>query len=178
MDHLAICKMQDSHCNLSISANAAPPIISSALNGPSVCLWYDEMTTMLYGEYPTWMESCDMQGCQWNIIYICNLSTSVKAAPCSGKSPRYDKPSLKLRWTVKDVSATSARRRQVTPNYSVSLESSASICPLFKDQERWSQWGVEVESKRTSWIVRATILGFIYTLDVLLSKLSQSVSSK
>ena len=39
-----------------------------------------------------------------------------------------------------------------------------------------SQGGVEVGSKRTSWIVRATILGFIYTLDVLLSKLSLSVS--
>ena len=55
---------------------------------------------------------------------------------CSGKPPRYDKPSLKMEWTVKDVSATSARRRQVTPNYSVSLEGSTSVCPLFKDQER------------------------------------------
>ena len=34
------------------------------------------------------------------------------------------------------------------------------------------------KAKRTSWILRATTLGFIYTLDVLLSKLSQSVSSK
>ena len=33
------------------------------------------------------------------------------------------------------------------------------------------------KAKRTSWILRATTLGFIYTLDVLLSKLSQSVSS-
>ena len=41
-----------------------------------------------------------------------------------------------------------------------------------------SQGGVEVGSKRTSWIVRATILGFIYTLDVLLSKLSQSRLSR
>ena len=32
------------------------------------------------------------------------------------------------------------------------------------------------KAKRTSWILRATTLGFIYTLDVLLSKLSQSVS--
>ena len=31
-------------------------------------------------------------------------------------------------------------------------------------------------AKRTSWILRATTLGFIYTLDVLLSKLSLSVS--
>ena len=32
------------------------------------------------------------------------------------------------------------------------------------------------KAERTSWILRATILGFIYTLDVLLSKLSLSVS--
>ena len=32
------------------------------------------------------------------------------------------------------------------------------------------------KARRTSWILRVTILGFIYTLDVLLSKLSLSVS--
>ena len=32
------------------------------------------------------------------------------------------------------------------------------------------------KARRTSWILRVTTLGFIYTLDVLLSKLSQSVS--
>ena len=32
------------------------------------------------------------------------------------------------------------------------------------------------KAERTSWILRATTLGFIYTLDVLLSKLPQSVS--
>ena len=32
------------------------------------------------------------------------------------------------------------------------------------------------EGKRTSWILRATILGLIYTLDVLLSKLLLGVS--
>ena len=32
------------------------------------------------------------------------------------------------------------------------------------------------KAKRTSWIVRATILGFIYTLDVLPSKLLLSIS--
>ena len=31
-------------------------------------------------------------------------------------------------------------------------------------------------AKRTCWILRATMLGFIYTLDVLLSKLSLSIS--
>ena len=42
--------------------------------------------------------------------------------------------------------------------------------------EESSQCAVEGEGKRTSWILRATTLGFIYTLDVLLSKLSLSVS--
>ena len=32
------------------------------------------------------------------------------------------------------------------------------------------------KARRTSWILRVTTLGFIYTLDVLLSKLSLSVS--
>ena len=32
------------------------------------------------------------------------------------------------------------------------------------------------KAERTSWILRVTTLGFIYTLDVLLSKLSLSVS--
>ena len=33
-----------------------------------------------------------------------------------------------------------------------------------------------MKAERTSWILRATTLGFIYTLDVLISKLSLSVS--
>ena len=32
-------------CNLRISVKATPPMISSALNGPSGCLQYDEGTT-------------------------------------------------------------------------------------------------------------------------------------
>ena len=32
------------------------------------------------------------------------------------------------------------------------------------------------KAERTSWILRATTLGFIYTLDILLSKLSLSIS--
>ena len=54
------CDMQDSDSNLSLSVKAAPPMISGALNGPSGCLWYDERSTKLLGEYPTSMESCDM----------------------------------------------------------------------------------------------------------------------
>ena len=49
--------------------------------------------------------------------------------------------------------------------------------PLFKDKRK-SDHTVHKgrKAKRTSWILRATTLGFIYTLDVLLSKLSLSVS--
>ena len=43
-------------------------------------------------------------------------------------------------------------------------------------KEEWSHCAQGEEGKRTSWILRATTLGFIYTLDVLLSKLSLSVS--
>ena len=48
-------------CNLSISVKAAPPMISGALNGPSSCLWDDEGTTKLLGQYLTSLESCDGQ---------------------------------------------------------------------------------------------------------------------
>ena len=47
-------------CNLSTSVEAAPPMIFSALNGPSGCLWYDEGTTKLILEYLTSMETYDM----------------------------------------------------------------------------------------------------------------------
>ena len=50
------------------------------------------------------------------------------------------------------------------------------MCPLFKDQRKSSCCAQGEEGKRTSWIVRATILGLIYTLEVLLSKLLLSVS--
>ena len=45
--------------NLSMSVKAAPSVISSALNGPSGCLQYDEGTAKLLGQYLTSMESCD-----------------------------------------------------------------------------------------------------------------------
>ena len=51
-----------------------------------------------------------------------------------------------------------------------------SVCPLYKDQRKSSHCAQGEEGKRTSWIARATILGFIYTLEVLLSKLSLSIS--
>ena len=49
--------------------------------------------------------------------------------------------------------------------------------PLFKDKRK-SDHTVHKgrKAERTSWILRATTLRFIYTLDVLISKLSLSVS--
>ena len=51
------------------------------------------------------------------------------------------------------------------------------LCSLFKDsEESGHSMHKGRKAERTSWILRATTLGFIYTLDVLLSKLPQSVS--
>ena len=49
--------------------------------------------------------------------------------------------------------------------------------PLFKDKRK-SDHTVHKgkKARRTSWILRVTTLGFIYTFNVLLSKLSLSVS--
>ena len=49
--------------------------------------------------------------------------------------------------------------------------------PLFKDKRK-SDHTVHKgrKARRTSWILRVTTLGFIYTLGVLLSKLSLSIS--
>ena len=53
------------------------------------------------------------------------------------------------------------------------------LYPLFKDvEESGHSTHKGRKAERTSWILRVTTLGFIYTLDVLLSKLSWSVSSK
>ena len=77
MDHLAVCDMHDSDSNLSISVKAAPPMISGALNGPSGCLWYDERSTKLLGEYPTWMESCDMRNVnETSFIFVTSVHQS------------------------------------------------------------------------------------------------------
>ena len=48
-------------CNLSTSVKAAPSMISSTLNGPFGCLWYDEGTTELLLEYLASMKSYDKQ---------------------------------------------------------------------------------------------------------------------
>ena len=55
-------------------------MISGALSGPSGCLWYDEGTTKLLGQYLISMESCDVQDSN-NTSYICVTSV------CQSKWP-------------------------------------------------------------------------------------------
>ena len=57
-------------CILSIWVKVARPMISGALNGPSICLWYDEWSSKLPKEFLISMESCDMQLLN-SISYIC-----------------------------------------------------------------------------------------------------------
>ena len=50
------------------------------------------------------------------------------------------------------------------------------LYPLFKDIEESSHCAHGEESKRTSWMLRVTILGFIYTQAESITKLSLSIS--
>ena len=63
-----------------MSVEAAPPMISGALNGPSGCLLYDEGTTKLLGQYLTSMESCDVQDSN-STSYICVTSVYLSKQP-------------------------------------------------------------------------------------------------
>ena len=96
---------------------------------------------------------------------------------CSGITPRYDKPSLKvgeLSRVYQPLAQGRDKSRQTTQSHWRVLQ----VYALYSRTKRGYTERSRSGSKRTSWIVRATILGFIYTLDVLLSKLSWSVFSK
>ena len=54
-------------------------------------------------------------------------------------------------------------QRQVTLDPPVTAEGYSSVCPLFKDQERVRAVDGMWKTKRTSWILRATTVGLIYT---------------
>ena len=99
-------------------------------------------------------------------------------AACSGLTPRYDKPSLKVGWTVKvcqPLAQGGDKSRQTTQAHWRVLQAYVLYSRTRRgDQTVRSRSG----TKRTSWIVRATILGFIYTWEVLLSNLSRSMYSK
>ena len=106
---------------------------------------------------------------------VANRKGIFRAIACSGKSLRYDKPSLKVGELSRMCQLLAQGGDKSRPGLTGGFYKRMSFV---QGPGEGSQWGVEVESKSTSWIVRATILGFIYTLDVLLSKLSRSVSSK
>ena len=77
-----------------------------------------------------------------------------------------------------DCRTTLLVQRQVTHTYK-SQWSDPRLASFIQGQEESGHTVCKgKKAKRTSWILRMTTLGFIYTLDVLLSKLSRSVSSK
>ena len=93
-------------------------------------------------------------------------------------SPRYELEKYKrLIWAC-DCITTLLVRRQVTHTYKSQWSDPRLISFIQGSEESGHTVCKGKKAKRTSWILRATTLGFIYTLDVLLSKLSQSVSSK
>ena len=55
------------------------------------------------------------------------------------------------------------------------MERFLHLYPLFKDIEESSHCAQGEESKRTSWMLRVTILGFIYTQAESITKLSLSI---
>ena len=91
-------------------------------------------------------------------------------------SPRYELKSIEVNKRACNCRTTLLVRRQVTHTCE-SQWSDPKLASFIQGQE---ESGHTVhkgrKAKRTSWILRATTLGFIYTLDVLLSKLSLSVS--
>ena len=105
------------------------------------------------------------------------ISSDASALVCSSITPCYDKPSLKvgeLSGMYQPLAQGRDKSRQTTQSHWRVLQAYVLYTRTKRGFTERSRSG----SKRTSWIVRATILGFIYTLDVLLSKLSRSVSSK
>ena len=148
MNHLAVCDLQDSNSTSYICAT-------------SVC----QLKRPLRWSLVHWMVHpavCDM----------------MRGPPsCSGITLRYDKPSLKvgeLSRMCQPLAQGGDKSRQTTQSHWRVLQAYVLCSRTKRGYTERSRSG----SKRTSWIVRATILGFIYTLEVLLSKLSWSVSSK
>ena len=68
--------------------------------------------------------------------------------------------------------------RQVTHTYTSQWSDPKLVSFIQGPEESGHTVCKGMKAKRTSWILRATTLGFIYTLDVLLSKLPRSVSVK
>ena len=93
-------------------------------------------------------------------------------------SPCYELEKYKELIRARDCRTTLLVRRQVTHTYK-SQWSDPRLTSFTQGQEESGHTVCKgKKAKRTSWILRATTLGFIYTLDVLLSKLPRSVSNK
>ena len=91
-------------------------------------------------------------------------------------SPRYELERYKELIQACDCRTTLLVRRQVTHTYK-SQWSDPRLISFIQGSEKSGHTVCKGrKARRTSWILRATILGLKYTLDVLLSKLSQSVS--
>ena len=92
--------------------------------------------------------------------------------------PRYELEKYKKLIRACDCRTTLLVRRQVTHTYKSQWSDPELISFIQGSEESGHTVCKGKKARRTSWILRATTLGFIYTLDVLLSKLSRSVSSK
>ena len=93
-------------------------------------------------------------------------------------SLRYELEKYKELIRACDCRTTLLVRRQVTHAYKSQWSDPRLISFIQGSEESGHTVCKGRKAKRTSWILRATTLGFIYTLDVLLSKLPRSVSGK
>ena len=90
--------------------------------------------------------------------------------------PRYELEKYEKLIQACDCRTTLLVQRQVTHTYK-SQWSGPRLASFIQEQEESGHTVCKgKKAERTSWILRATTLGFIYTLDVLLSKLPRSVS--
>ena len=93
-------------------------------------------------------------------------------------SPRYELEKYKeLIWAC-NCRTTLLVQRQVTHTYKSQWSDPRLMSFIQGPEESGHTVCKGKKAERTSWILRATTLGFIYTLDVLLSKLPRSVSVK
>ena len=93
-------------------------------------------------------------------------------------SPHYELEKYKRLIQACDCRTTLLVQRQVTHTYKSQWSDPRLISFVQGSEECGHTVCKGRNARRTSWILRAATLGFIYTLDVLLSKLSRSVSSK
>ena len=109
-------------------------------------------------------------------LYMSDLSLEYLAVAVI--SLRYKLEKYKRLIQACDCRTTLLMRRQVTHTCESYWSDPRLISFIQGSEESGHTVYKGRKARRTSWILRATILGFIYTLEVLLSKLSQSMYSK